>query len=175
MPNFAAIAVPLTDLTKKGKSNQIIWEDSHEKAFQELKGMLIREPILKLPDFREPFILQADASDTGIGAVLMQNHDGEKFPIAYASKKLLPRERAYSVIERECLALVWAIRKFQTYLYGKEFLLQTDHQPLVYLDQCKVSNSRIMRWALFLQNYRFQIRSIKGTDNVADYMSRIHS
>jgi phospholipid-translocating ATPase len=137
--------------------------------------MLIREPILKLPDFREPFILQADASDTGIGAVLMQNHDGEKFPIAYASKKLLPRERAYSVIERECLALVWAIRKFQTYLYGKEFLLQTDHQPLVYLDQCKVSNSRIMRWALFLQNYRFQIRSIKGTDNVADYMSRIHS
>ena len=101
----------------------------------------------------------------------MQDHDGEKFPVSYASKKLLPRERAYSVIERECLALVWAIKKYQTYLYGKEFLLQTDHQPLVYLNQCKVSNSRIMRWALFLQNYRFQIRSIKGIENVAEIES----
>jgi hypothetical protein len=176
MPNFAAIAVPLTDLTKKGQSNIVQWEDIHEKAFQSLKGLLVKEPVLRLADFSQPFWLQTDASDAGIGAVLLQDYNGDKYPVAYASKKLLPRERAYSVIERECLALVWAIKKFQTYLYGQEFVLQTDHQPLVYLDKCKVTNSRIMRWALFLQNYRFQIRAIKGSDNlIADYLSRIHT
>jgi hypothetical protein len=175
VPNFSTIAVPLTDLTKNGLPNKVIWEDVQERSFQHLKSMLMQDPILRLPDFNKPFWLQVDASDTGIGAVLMQEYDGELFPISYASKKLLPRERAYSVIERECLALVWGINKFQTYLYGKEFVLQTDHQPLVYLDQCKVSNSRIMRWALFLQNYRFQIRARKGSDNVADdSLSRIH-
>ena len=176
IPNFASIAVPLTDLTKKGQPNQVIWEDVHDKAFQSLIGMLLQEPVLRLPDFSKPFWLQTDASDTGIGAALLQDDNDEKFPISYASKKLLPRERAYSVIERECLALVWGIKKYQTYLYGKEFILQTDHQPLVYLNQCKVTNSRIMRWALFLQNYRFQIRAIKGSENVAaDYLSRLHN
>ena len=168
--------MPLTDLTKKGQPNLVQWNEIHEKAFQNLKGMLTHDPVLKIADFTKPFWIQTDASDTGIGAVLLQDYDGEKFPVAYASKKLLSRERAYSVIERECLALVWAIKKFQTYLYGQEFVLQTDHQPLVYLDKCKVSNSRIMRWALFLQNYRFQIRAIKGSENViADYLSRIHN
>ena len=96
------------------------------------------------------------------------------FPVAFASKKLSDRERKYSVCERECLALVWAIKKFQVYLYGRAFVLQTDHQPLVYIDRCKVDNPRIMRWALFLQNYSMRIEAIKGCVNVgADYMSRV--
>ena len=70
---------------------------------------------------------------------------------------------------------MWAVRKFQIYLYGTEFTLQTDHQPLVYLNRAKFVNDRIMRWAMFLQSYRFRIQSIKGADNVgADYLSRIY-
>ena len=68
--------------------------------------------------------------------------------MCYASKKLLDREKHYSVIERECLAIVWSEQKFQSYLYGKEFSLETDHQPLTYLNKAKVANARLMRWAL---------------------------
>lgn len=73
-----------------------------------------------------------DTSDRGIGAVLIQEQDNSKMPIAYASRKLKCSELAYSTIEKECLAIVWAMQKYQRYLYGKEFVLQTDHQPLTY-------------------------------------------
>ena len=174
IPNYAAIAVPLTDLTKKGQPNKVMWGDSQEKAYMSLKKTLTSKPILKLPTMDKPFILRTDASDTGIGAVLLQEHDGKVFPVSYASKKLSDSERRYSVMERECLAIVWGIKRFMLYLYGKEFILQTDHQPLVYIDRTKFANDRIMRWAMFLQNYRFRIMSIKGSDNVgADYLSRV--
>ncbi len=174
IPNFAEIAVPITDLTKKGQPNVVRWGDAQERAFQLLKQMLTQAPILRLPDLNRQFIVQADASDTGVGAVLLQEYDDGKFPVAYVSKKLLPRERRYSVIERECLALVYAVRKFNKYLYGKEFVLQTDHQPLAHICRFKAENSRIMRWALYLQTYQFRIEAIKGKDNVgADYMSRL--
>jgi hypothetical protein len=173
VPNFAAIATPITDLTKKGQPNNVSWGSAQEKAFQSLKRAMINDPILRLPDFQKTFVLRTDASDTGVGAVLLQNHNDELFPVAFASKKLLKREQAYSVIEKECLAVIWAVQKFQTYLYGKEFVLQTDHQPLIYLNRSKVANGRLMRWALCLQNYRFRIEAIKGVDNVgADYLSR---
>ena len=174
IPNYASIAAPLTDATKKNAPNKVVWEDQQESAYKALKNCLIRNPVLKLPDMSKDFVLRTDASDVGVGAVLMQDHNGELFPIAYASKKFLNREKHYSVIERECLALVWAILKFSVYLYGKAFVLQTDHQPLVYLDKSKFVNARIMRWALFLQSYSFRIESIKGSLNVgADCMSRI--
>ena len=174
IPNFATIAVPLTNLTKKGTPNKVIWGDREQKAFENLKVSLSQYPILALPDLEKPFILRTDASETGVGAVLLQNTDEGKLPIAYASKKLLPRETRYSVIEKECLAIVWGVQKFQRYLFGRAFLLETDHEPLVYLQRAKTLNPRIMRWALALQPYRFNIRAIKGQDNVgADYLSRL--
>ena len=173
IPNYAAIAVPLTDRTKKREPNHIKWENSQEFAFQTLKERLTTSPVLRLPDCNKLFLLRTDASDIGIGVVLLQREDNVDFPVAYASKKLLPRERSYSTIERECLAIVWAIQKFQTYLYGRAFVLETDHQPLVYLQRAKVTNGRILRWALSLQPYRFRIEAIKGSENVgADYLSR---
>lgn len=125
MPNFASVACPLTDLTKKGVPNKINWQDHHEKAFSSLKSLLLYAPILRLPDFQRDFYLRTDASEYGIGAVLLQEHE-RKFPIAYASRKLNERERGYSVIEKECLAIVWAVKKFQAYLYGRTFVLETD-------------------------------------------------
>jgi len=144
------------------------------KVFQELKKRNSSPPILRLPDVSQPFILHTDASHLGVGAVLLQeNTAGEKRPIAFASRKLLPRESRYSTIERECLAITWGVKKFQEYLYGTEFILETDHQPLQYLRQAKLQNGRLMRWALASQPYRFLLRAIRGRDNVeADCLSR---
>ena len=176
IPNFSAIAVPLTDLTKKGQPNKVMWGECQEVAFQTLKKSLVGPPILKLPEFDKSFILRTDASDIGLGAVLLQDSEGEKLPVAYASKKLLDRERNYSVIEKECLGVIWGVSKFHRYLFGKEFILETDHQPLTYLNKSKMANSRLMRWALSLQPYRMSIRAIPGRENVgADYLSRVNS
>ena len=173
IPDFAAISCPLTDCTKKGEPNKIRWGNAQEEAFRTLKKKLAQSPILHLPDLEKTFILRSDASEIGIGAVLLQEYYGEVFPVAYASKKLTKCQRAYSVMEKECLAIIWAILRFQPFLYGREFVIQTDHQPLSCLKKSKVANGRIMRWALALQPYRYRLEVIKGSKNVgADYMSR---
>ena len=136
--------------------------------------MLLSNPVLKLPELGKDFVLRTDASDIDIGAALMQEQDGKLFPVSYASRKLLSREQNFSTIERECLAIVWAVQKFHMYLCGRRFAIQTDHRSLAYLDKAKFLNSRIMRWAMVLQQYDFRIVSIKGKDNVeADYFSRV--
>lgn len=172
--NFATIAIPLTDLTRKGLPNNVIWTTAQQRAFDHLKALLLQEPILRMPDFNKMFFLQTDASDGGAGSVLLQEFDGVKCPIAYFSKKFSPQELKYSTVEKEGLSIIWSIKKFEIYLYGREFVLETDHKALTFIDQVKATNARIMRWSLFLQNYRFRIVSIKGTDNViADYLSRV--
>ena len=173
VPHFATTAAPLTDCTKKGEPNVIRWGESQEQAFRTLKKKLVTSPILQLPDLNKEFTLRTDASDTGVGSILLQEVAGEKFPVAYASKKFNKHQMRYSVMEKECLAVVWAVLKFEPYLYGKEFVIETDHQPLTCIRRSKVANNRIMRWALALQPYRFRIKVIKGIDNVgADYLSR---
>ncbi|XP_072166477.1 uncharacterized protein [Diadema setosum] len=173
IPNFAAIAAPLSDLTKKDRANRVDWGPLEEQAFNTLKSRLTSSPILHLPDHESPFILATDASDVGIGAVLMQRVEGEKFPIAYISRKLSDTERRYAVIERECLAIAWAVKKFDVYLYGREFELEVDHRPLMYIAKAKLQNNRVLRWALALQSYRYHVTAVKGTDNVgADFLSR---
>ena len=153
IPNFAAIAGPLSDLTRKGQPNKIVWGESQERAYTALKKSVISKPILMLPDVNKEFVLRTDASDIGLGATLLQNRDGHIFPVAYASRKLLDREKRYSVMERECLGIVWGIKKFALYLYGKQFTLQTDHRPLEFLKVSKFDNHRIMRWVLALQGF----------------------
>lgn len=119
-------------------------------------------------------MLRTDASSTSLGAVLLQRHDGVLHPVAYASRKLLPREARYSTIEREGLALVWAIQKFHVFLYGKRFVLQTDHEPLSYINSAKYVNNRVLRWSLLVMEYDFTVEYIKGSDNIgADYLSRV--
>ncbi|XP_060071934.1 uncharacterized protein LOC132551808 [Ylistrum balloti] len=150
VPNFATIATPLTDLTRKGQPNSVIWREPQDLAFNTLKKVLSTSPVLKLPDLNSEFILRTDASDYGIGAILLQEDDGVVHPVAYVSRKLKDGELSYSVVEKECLAVVWGISKFQKYLYGRQFVLETDHQPLVYLNKSKGTNARLMRWALQL-------------------------
>ena len=106
---FSEIALPLTDLTRKGQPTKVEWGEPQEKAYTTLKALLAKPPIIKLPDFSKQFVLRTDASDLGIAAILMQEHDNEMFPVAFASKKLLQRQRNYSTIEMECLSIIWAV------------------------------------------------------------------
>lgn len=174
VPNFSAITSPLTDCTKKGMPNRIVWEEPQKRAFDHLKRMLTTEPVLRLPDFDKTFIVSTDASDTGIGAILAQEHDDGRYPVVYLSRKLLPREQRFSVVEKECLALVWALNKLNAFLMGREFTVETDHAPLLYLNRAKSENGRLMRWSLLLSQYRFNVRAVKGSDNHGpDLLSRL--
>lgn len=108
VPDYASIATPLTDLTKKLAPNKVAWKDFHQVAFERLKSVLCSRPVLNLANLDKDFILQADASQNGVGADLLQEHDGEHHPVAYARRKLNHAEENYPVIEKECLAIVWA-------------------------------------------------------------------
>ena len=174
IPNFAAVAAPLSDLTRKGQTSKVEWGDAQEKAYQTIKTLLTSDPILRLLDPEKTFILRTDASDYRIGAVLIQEHEGKLFPICYASKKLSDAELNYSATEIECLAVVWGIKRFHMHLYGVRFVLQTDHEPLKYMNSAKFTNNRLMQWAMFLQSYNMKVEAIKGSENVgADYLSRV--
>lgn len=174
IPNYSSITAGLTNLLQKKQPNKLKWEEDHERAFKELKVRITSKPLLRSPNLNLPFIVQTDASAYAVGAVLMQEFEDGRFPIAFASRKLQPRETRYSVCERECLAIVFAINKFDRYLYGKEFVLCTDHASLEYLQKRKSENSRLLRWALFLQNYAFKIKVIKGEENIlSDFLSRM--
>ena len=110
----------------------------------------------------------------GIGAILIQRYDRTLFPVSYASRKLFPRARNYSVVEGECLILVWAVKTFHVLVYGKEFTSQTDRASLAHINKVKQINSKILRWSLILQEYGYKVEAIKDTFNVyADYSSRL--
>jgi len=87
-------------------------------------------------------------------------------PTSYASRKLSATEKAYSVNDKQCLAVIWAVQTFERYLNGKQFILETDQQRLLYLNRAKIANARLMRCALQLQPYQFTIKAIKGSGNI---------
>ena len=174
IPGYSDIAAPLTDKTKKHEPEHVKWNEECQTAFDKLKEKLSNRPVVVMPDHQLPFVLRTDASDRGMGAVLLQDKGTGLQPVAYASKKLNGAERNYATVEKECFATVWGIQKFERFLYGKHFVLETDHQPLQYLQRVKPTNPRLMRWALQLQPYHFTIRVIPGKDNIgADYLSRL--
>jgi hypothetical protein len=172
--NLASLSSPLTDLLKKEAKEPLIWSDEQIRAFENLKAKLYTAPVLKLPDTTKPFVLRTDTSKRGIGSVSLQYVDNVPMPVAYASRKLLPRKQNYAAVEVECLALVWAIEKFRVYLFGKEFLIECDYMPLSHLQKFKNNNIRLMRWALALQEFNFRVVYIAGSENVgADMLSRL--
>lgn len=176
IPRFSTRAAPLTDLTGIKCPNQINWTEEAIAAFKDISQSLSSEPVLYSPDFNEPFFLQTDASHRGLGAVLLQGLEGERHPVAYISRKLFPREVRYSTVEKEALAIKWALDSFRYYLLGREFTLETDHSALQWMEKMKDKNGRITRWYLALQPFRFVIKHIPGKNNVtADFLSRCTS
>ncbi|MCG8044653.1 MAG: hypothetical protein JAY66_03025, partial [Candidatus Thiodiazotropha taylori] len=170
--NFAETAKPLHCLTEKGK--QFIWSSECDDAFEKLKKKMIEAPVLAHPDFSEPFILDTDASDLAIGAVLSQKIDGQERPVAFASRTLTKAERRYCVTRKELLALVHFVKYFRHYLYGKTFTARTDHGSLRWLTNFKNPEGQIARWLETLSSYMMKIEHRPGRlHGNADGMSRV--
>ena len=152
----------------------MVWTPTCEDAFRALQRALCEDPVLSSPNFGKNFVLQTGASERGIGAMLSQlDSDGEEHPIAYFSRKLLPREEKYSMVEKECLAIKLACQFFRVYLLGRSFVVQTDHRVLEWLDRLKENNARLTRWSLALQPFQFSVKHRPGKVNsTADVLSR---
>lgn len=170
--NFAEIAHPLNKMLRK---NAIFgWKPECQVAFDTLKESLISPQILQFPDFKKEFILTTDASKTACGAVLAQQHGDFELPIAFASKAFTRGESNKSTIEQELIAIHWAIMHYRPYLYGRKFLIKTDHKPLVYLFSMKNPSSRLTRMRVDLEEFIFDVEYVQGKLNVgADALSRI--
>ena len=174
VPGFARIASPLHALLKKDAVFQ--WGTECDMAFQQLKQALISAPVLAYPQFSSlnPFILETDASTKGLGAVLAQQQsDGKIHPIAFASRSLTPAEKNYTITELESLGLVWAARLFRPYILGHRCVVFTDHAACMSLLGAKSPSSKLVRWAMTIQELDLDIRHRSGKSNrVADALSR---
>lgn len=131
LPDLATVLNPLHRLLHKGQ--QWKWGQSCEDAFRKVKELVTSEQVLTHYNPEKPIKLACDASAYGIGAVISHIIEGHEKPVAFASRTLNPAEKNYAQIDKEALGLIWGIKKFHTYLYGRKFILETDHQPLVHI------------------------------------------
>lgn len=170
--NFSSLSKPLTSLLKKDVN--FVWSSKQQDSFEKLKSALCLEPVLQYPDFTKTFYLTTDASNFAIGSVLSQGQPPSDLPIAYASRTLNRAEGNYSTTEKELLAIVWSVKHFRPYLYGRKFVIMTDHKPLTWLFNVKDPGSRLVRWRLTLEEYDYDIIYKPGKINHnADALSRI--
>ena len=171
--DFATIAKPLHSLTEK--NSQFRWTDQCQRAFDHLKQCLTNAPVLMFPDYSKTFILDTDASDTGIGAVLSQLDDNDQeHVIAYASRTLSKPERRYCVTRKELLSVITFIKHFRPFLLGHKFVLRTDHGSLTWLSKFKQPEGQLARWIEKLQEYHFDIVHRPGRKHSnADSLSRL--
>lgn len=172
IPDFARIAAPLNQLRKKNE--RFCWTAHQQEAFDTLKRALGSAPVLGIPDFNSEFVVQTDASHCGLAAVLLQDREGKREPLAYASRCLSQAEKDYSVYELEALAVLFALEKFRFYLEHKPFCLETDNQALSWVLARPRKAGRIARWAVRISAFKFNVKHIRGAENaVADALSRM--
>ena len=172
--NYAKIAKPLTELTKKNRRFE--WTEECQDAFDTLRAALMEAPILAYPDISKPYKLYTDASNYAIGAALVQETEMGERVIQYLSHQLNETQRRWPIIEKEAYAIMYSIQKFRHYLLGSKFTVMTDHKPLKHLFTSEMRNSRIQRWAIILDEYGCDVQHIKGSDNLlADGLSRLGS
>ncbi|CAK1585814.1 unnamed protein product [Parnassius mnemosyne] len=178
VPNASSILSPLYQLLKKGIKWK--WSKVENEAFDNIRKILSSEQVLTHFNPNETIILTVDASPNGLGAILSQkNSAGIEKPLSFASRTLNNAEKRYSQIQKEATAIVFGVRRFHQYLYGRStpFILRTDHKPLLsifgpYKGIPEVSANRLQRYALFLSGYNYTIEYVKSSDNRADYLSR---
>ena len=163
--NYSSVAAPLTYLTGKVPW---VWGEREQKAFQDVKDALSNAPVLVLPDPSKPYRVISDASDFGVGAVLLQ----EGKPVAYFSKKLNKAEQNYSTTEKELAGVLYALKEWRCYLLGQHFVVETDHKANSFLQSQTLLSPRRARWAEFLQQFAIEWEWQPGRQNPADPLSR---
>ena len=165
--NYGTLAKPLTQLLKK---KQFHWSDTAEAAFLNLKTAMTNTPVLAMPNFAEPFTIETDACDDGIGAVLMQQGK----PIAFLSKALSDTHKRLSIYEKEFLALIMAVEKWRQYIQRQEFVIVTDHKSLSYLTEQNLHSDLQRKAMTRLMGLTFKVVYRKGKENMAaDALSRV--
>ena len=178
LPDLATVLRPLHHLLEKGVP--WVWDDDCRKAFKKVKAMMMSDNVLVHFNPELPVLVSCDASAYGLGAVLSHRFpNGDEKPIAYASRTLTSAEKNYAQIDKEALGIVWGVKRFHTYLYGREFVLVTDHQPLISIfNPAKgipaTTAARLQRYALYLSGFRYSIQ-FKGTksNGTADGLSQL--
>ena len=169
IPSLSTLTAPLRELLKK--DSEFTWNNSYGEAFNTVKQMVCKDTTLRYFDANKPVVIQVDASQKGLGAALLQ--DG--CPVAFASKALTPAEQRYANIEREMLACVFGAECFHTYVFGRSFMIESDHKPLeqISLKNLADAPARLQRMLLHLQNYDVRITYRPGREMlVADTLSR---
>jgi hypothetical protein len=174
VPNFAGIAVPITQLLKK--NIKFFWNEEQDAAYSRLKQILCQAPVISYPDFNQVQILTTDGSTKALGVILSQSPAGSsegETVIAYGSRTLRGPETKYSATHVEAFAVVFGVKYFRHYLAGKRFLLRTDHSALKFIFNNKTPTPKIHRWAASLMGYEYDIQYIQGANNPADSLSRL--
>ncbi|PTQ27291.1 hypothetical protein MARPO_0207s0002 [Marchantia polymorpha] len=170
IPDFAKIVVPITQLLRK--ENRFEWTDACQEAFEELKSRLSTYPVLRPPDWSMPFHVFCDASSVAVGSALYEKR--KDLPIAYASRQLNPAERNYSTTERECLAMVFSVKKFRHYLICNPVVFFVDHMAIKYLVNKAELSGKLARWVLLLEEFDYTVEYKPGCMHLqADHLSRL--
>jgi hypothetical protein len=175
IPSLAEKSRILTDLTQNSVPNKVPWNSEHQKALEQLKSDLCNATALHVIDFSKDFGLLVDASVNAVGCCLIQwADDGSEKPIAFASMKLTTTQSRWSTIEREAFAVIWALRKFRSWIFMSKIVIFSDHNPLTFLTEAAPKSAKLTRWALALQEFNVDFRYRAGRKHAAaDFLSRI--
>ena len=176
IPRLSDYLAPISELKQSKPNRTLVWNYECSAALTKIKELVRDAPLLRHPVLDETFFVVCDASDIGVGAVLMQKHEEVLHPVEFWSKKFQKHELHWHVSEKELVSIVWSLEKWESYLLGKYFEVYTDHRNLVELQkQYNAENvaQKLSRWFIRLQQFDFQAHYIKGVMNVAaDYLSR---
>ena len=143
LENYSEHCAPLTDLLKKGLPEKVNWGPKENEPFLKLKEFLFSNSVLKLPCLHKEFVLRTDSSDIAVSAGLFQEHEGRLHPVCFASQKLSPAQKKFSISKKEALAIIFGVKKFYKFLYGKTFTIETDHKALECIKEGKIKSQRL--------------------------------
>ena len=171
VPDMSQITEPIRALLKQDVEFE--WNSAQKAAFTKIKKILTSDPILKYFDVNKEVTISCDASQSGLGSVLLQDNK----PVAYASRSMTDAETRYAQIEKELLAILFGMERFHQYTYGKEVIVESDHKPIEMIHQKSLSSSppRLQRMLLRLQRYTYTVRYKPGSEmHVPDMLSRAY-